>query len=936
MVRKLCIFLALCLVLTSFSAVSASENISADAVNRAASVSEVKQIIKTQTDGVFYPDEIFAYLIGRDFENEAEIEAELSMRRQSAQTAPKIALLCDGKAVAKPEKGVLSVKLAPFFKKDITAVAALYDGGRLIGLDAKEVNETAETVLSPGISSDTSECKVLFFDSFTAASPTDFYGASKLSVYLSENGNDETGIGTKKRPFRTIEKAKQYANTVKQYADSDVNVTFLPGTYAVTEPVHFGVSDSGYGDYDIVYRGEPGAKLPLISGGVKVENTWQPYENSIFRVSVPGIAEARQMYINGIPAQRSVTKGTYIATEKYQKPGSAYAEDGFSIFDCNLPEVSAPSEMEMVVQIKWVTQRVPVENMWKEGYTTYFTMDQPMYDSYVSAICSGGIQPVAGCKVYFENALEFTDEPGEFYFDKDEHMLYYYPFAEENLETAEVFLPKSEGVIDVSGTDTANRVKNLRFSHLDIRHGAWNEISQNGFCSFQADCRLEYDVHAVSADKRGLIPLAQIGINYADNITVSDCRISNVGSTGIGMHNSASNCTVQRNAIHDISGTGVSVGSWRYGASTDPRTLCENITVQNNYITRIGQEYMGSLGLGVYIAKNVSFLHNDIKNVPYTGISAGWNWHSGMIGEYEYGGHVIHGNRIDNVCMERKDGGQIYTLGYLGDSEISENYIIESKDNGGIYLDSGSAYVRVEGNVAERCNCWLFLGLTSGKGSVISGNYSDMDNHRVIDGNQEDYVLEHTQIAADAAWSGESAEIAAASGIETALRNTVLSPVSYPSWRKSLYGYIPKSENLAAGEYLVEAEDYLNEPGGYYKKDGKAPVVYAQAKNTVVGNFFASEWLKYNVTVEKAGTYRLDIRSGSGPDPMAKPCLVTIEVNDVPVIQKAEHALTPAPWEDCVNTVLGEIELNAGLNTIKVINEQNGWSYDNLKLTLME
>ncbi len=937
--RKMILFiLTACMMFATFEAAEATDAASVSkAVNCADSIHRVRDALQTEMKGVFYPEEIFAYLIGRDFANDDAVMQELYFRQKRAEENPHVALFCDGERILSPQAGNLSLTVTPIIKRGIFVLFAVYDGNKLVDMDVKEADGVTDTVLSCHLQGKQPNIKILFLDSFTEVSPTDFYGASKMSVYLSETGNDETGIGTKKRPFCSIEKAKAYANSIKKDADSDVHVTFLPGTYTVAEPVTFGVADSGYGDYSIVYRGEPGADMPLISGGVKVTNPWEVYKNGIYRVFVPEISEARQMYINGIPAQRSVCNGTYIATEIYQKEGSPYAEDGFVLINCNLPDVSKPSELEMVSQIKWVTQRLPVEQVWTEGDKTYFSMDQPMYDSYVSAVCSGGIQPKIGSMIYFENALEFIDEPGEFYFDTEEHMLYYYPFAEENPETAEVYLPKSEGVFRIEGSDTENRVKNLRFSHLDIRHGAWNEVSENGFCSFQADCRLEYDVHGVSADNRGLIPLAQIGINCADNITVSDCRISNVGSTGIGIHNSVTGCMVERNAIHDISGSGVSVGSWRYLANTDPRTLCENVTVQNNYITRIGQEYMGSLGLGVYIAKNVSLLHNDIKDVPYTGISVGWNWHSGLIGDYAYGGHRIIGNRIDTIGLERKDGGQIYTLGNLSDTEISENYLINSNDYGGIYLDSGSSYVNVERNVVEKCQHWLFLNTTSGKDSLISGNYSDMDNLGIVGENKENYVLENTHFVPDRVWTGESAEVVHMSGIEIDLRNAVMQPMPYPEWRKSLYAYIPRSERLLEGEYLIEAEDYIKEAGeGYYKKDGKTPVIYDQNDGRVIGSFYATEWCKYRFSVKEAGVYLVELRAGSGPDPMAKPNLVTVEINDVAVLNKVEHSKTPLPWEVLDSTVLGYVELRAGENTMKIINEQNGWTFDNVKLTLVE
>ncbi len=941
MLRKILIYMVSAILLLSVGStcLGAEEQNMVEQINNAGYIRELKELVDLDQTQIFFSDEVFAYLIGRDFKDEAAFRAELEKRQEDAMENPKVSLYCDGVQKNAPTSGDITVRIAPVIKKDVVAIAAVYEAGKLVCMDMQTTDGERETILAPGsATSDNPACKVLFFDGFDSLSPADFYSVSKMSVYVGENGNDETGNGTRKKPFSTIEKAKSYANSIKSQVDSDVHVTFLPGTYSVENPVAFSVEDSGYGDYNVVYRGEPGKEMPLISGGVKVPGeSWVPHENGIYKAYVPQIQEARQMYINGVPAQRSVSRGLYTAAEIYQKEGSSYEEDGFVLYDTLLPEFAKPDELEMVTHINWVTQRVPVENVQRDDYRTVFTMDQPMYDSYISAICGGGIQPIVGSRVYFENALELIDEPGEFYFDEDEQMLYYYPYAEENLETAEVYLPKSNGIFRIEGTETENRVKNLRFSHLDIRHGAWNSVNETGFCSYQADCMLEHDAHQVDAFYRGLIPLAQVQINNADGITVSDCIISNVGSTGIGIHKSVSNSVVERNVICDISGTGVAVGSWKYNAHSDPRTLCDTVTVQNNYITRIGQEYMGCLGVGVYLAKNVFVLHNDIKDVPYTGISVGWCWSPKPIGDYAYGGHTIMGNRIESVCQERRDGGHIYTLGYLADMVVSDNYMITSQDYGGIYLDQGSSCLQIEKNVAENCYQWMFVHTLGGTDVVAHSNYSDADNLGIYNDTEDCQQIEATLVVENAAWTGESAEVVAASGIETHLRDIVPQPVAYPAWRKLLYDYIPRSEPVDEDAYLVEAENYM--PGGngvgYYRPAGE-PVIYHQKGGTVIGNFSAGHWCKYTVDVKKAGTYRIGLRAGAGPVSLSKPVQVTVEINDEIALEKVSHSLIPTPWDRLLATILGNVTLQEGVNTIKIANAQGSWTYDNFKLTYVE
>ena len=51
-------------------------------------------------------------------------------------------------------------------------------------------------------------------------------------------------------------------------------------------------------------------------------------------------------------------------------------------------------------------------------------------------------------KVFFlENAIELLDEPGEFYYNKDEKVIYYYPYKAQDMETAETYVGRVERMV---------------------------------------------------------------------------------------------------------------------------------------------------------------------------------------------------------------------------------------------------------------------------------------------------------------------------------------------------------------------------------------------------------------------------------------------------------------------------------------------------------
>lgn len=69
------------------------------------------------------------------------------------------------------------------------------------------------------------------------------------------------------------------------------------------------------------------------------------------------------------------------------------------------------------------------------------------------------------------NAYEFLDTPGEFYFDKTNHMLYYYKADSENMTTSTVYAPNNiTTILKIAGTSTSNHTRNLTFSGITAWH----------------------------------------------------------------------------------------------------------------------------------------------------------------------------------------------------------------------------------------------------------------------------------------------------------------------------------------------------------------------------------------------------------------------------------------------------------------------------------
>ncbi|HVK21722.1 MAG TPA: discoidin domain-containing protein [Actinokineospora sp.] len=164
-----------------------------------------------------------------------------------------------------------------------------------------------------------------------------------------------------------------------------------------------------------------------------------------------------------------------------------------------------------------------------------------------------------------------------------------------------------------------------------------------------------------------------------------------------------------RYVMVQLAGTNsLSLAEVQVWAGTD--LLTADNTINNNWVHATGAEYTGSVGIDVAHARGTSVTHNQVNDLPYTGISLGWGgWHSN--GSFENtnptltADNLIANNLIFRTMMVRHDGGPIYTNGGMGRSlnhglTVRDNIAFgNGHTNFAYYGDEGARFVRYIDNV---------------------------------------------------------------------------------------------------------------------------------------------------------------------------------------------------------------------------------------------
>lgn len=579
-------------------------------------------------------------------------------------------------------------------------------------------------------------------------------------IWISPKGSDFND-GTCQSPKATLtsalRQAREWRRTEDNRIQGGITIYMEGGTYAFYEPVFIRPEDSGTKESPTIIRSVGDEKV-ILSGGISIKG-WKK-QGKVWVADVPVFngrpLDFRQLWVNGKKAVRARD------VEDFEKMNRICSVDEKNEI-LYVPVVSIrrlidnkgnlkAKYAEMVLHQMWCVANLRIRSVEVQGDSAAIRFHQPESRIQFEHPWPRPMVTTDGhnSAFYLTNARELQDVPGEWYHDIDARKVYYYPREGEKMQEAEVIVPAVETLVRVEGT-LDRPVCHIRFEKITFSYTTWMRPSEKGHVPLQAgmyltdgyriDPKMQRNYLNHPLDNQGWLgrPAAAVRVVAARQIDFERCQFEHLGSTGLDYKEAVQGGVVRGCLFHDIAGNGLLVGSFSPAAHethlpydpADRREVCTQQQINNCYFTEIGNEDWGCLAIAAGYVGDVNIEHNEISEVPYSGISLGWGWTQTVNCMRN---NRVHANLIHHYAKHMYDVAGIYTLGSQPKSYVTENcvhsiykpgYVHDPNHWFYLYTDEGSSFITVRDNWTEGEK---YLQNANGPGNVWENNGPKVDS----------------------------------------------------------------------------------------------------------------------------------------------------------------------------------------------------------------
>lgn len=572
------------------------------------------------------------------------------------------------------------------------------------------------------------------------------FALSGAEIYVSTKGNDFDD-GSKNKPKATLNaalrEAREYRRLSKIKKDEAIHIKVNGGTYNLYEPLFIRPEDSGTESSPTIIEAINGT--PVLSGGMQISN-WKK-EGKYWTASVPRFngnrITFRQLWVNGSKATRARNVSDFEKMDRIRSNDKK--NEILWVPASSVKGLENAPNLELVIHQMWAIANLRVKSIVIQGDSAGIKFHNPeariqFEHPWPQPMIKEGFNSA----FYFTNAFQLIDKPGEWYHDIDSNRIYYLPRSGEDIKTAEAIVPTLETLVDIKGT-IDRPVKHIQFRGIDFKYTTWTRPSEKGHVPLQAGMYLidGYKLRPPGVPgnlNKGIEnqawigrPAAAVMLEFAENTLFDNCKFQHLGSCGIDFISASRYNIVNGCTFSDIAGNAMQIGKMSDEGMeshlpydpADKRELCSFQTISNNLITDVANEDWGCVAICAGFVTDINIEHNEISEIPYTGISLGWGWTKTVNCMRN---NRIHANYIHHYGKHMYDVAGIYTLSVQSKSFITENrvediyspsYVHDPQHWFYLYTDEGSSFITVKDNWTPQEK---FLQNANGPGNIWENN----------------------------------------------------------------------------------------------------------------------------------------------------------------------------------------------------------------------
>jgi hypothetical protein len=518
--------------------------------------------------------------------------------------------------------------------------------------------------------------------------------ATAALIYAAPDGSGSACSQARPCSIEGAQQRERQVLATGEGAAKDVVVTLASGTYRLAAPLRFGPQDSGSNGHTVTWTAAPGAH-PVLSGAIRVTGWTQtdPAKN-IWSAPVPADLDTRQIYVDGVEAPIAQTTPTEQDVSFAAAPGGYTTTPAWGAALQDQIGAAAMSRVEFVYtggNGAWTQSRCRVGSV--NGPA--ITMQQPCWTNITSrpqySQASGGLPDMnpGTAPTLIENAYPFL-HPGQWFLDLDRHVLDYMPLPGQDVRSLDVEAPRLTSLVTGEGT-LDQPVHNITFSGLQFSYATWNgPSSAAGFADVQDNLRLTGDdpsdpqgTCTFGTPTPGTCPFGSftrepgnVEWSAAHNVTFEGNTFTDLGAAGLVFEYGSQHNTIEGNVFTGIAGNAVIIGNTTdphpSDVGADDREINAYNTIDNNLIQQIGTDYPSAAAVTLFFTQHTQVVHNDIRDVPYTGITVGVV--EGHVDNVDHpddttninSDNTVSGNLIHGFMQVLGDGGAIYVEGHQG------------------------------------------------------------------------------------------------------------------------------------------------------------------------------------------------------------------------------------------------------------------------------